>query len=711
MNRIPVFRNDIRIKIVPPDLCFFFYETGYEVLESHLICLIAPLINGKNSVSTIARKLKAELTSFDLECLLLLLEDEGFFEESMDESVQGFDLFSEVLGITAKIFENEIKRSRINLVTFGHVSPEPFRSTIQNLGIKITEKAEFTVVLTDSYLRHELMAFNEKAIRKKMRWMLIKPTGTVFWSGPAFAYQHPPCWECTARRLTENLRAQTFPNGLERNLKQKLLQVSAAFDLAAIHILKNLKSQDSETSTIQTLDLKTMKLETHLITRSDQCSFCSKKKSLRSPKITLKSQRPGTNHRSASAEQTFEKYKHLISPLTGIVHEITFAESNTAFYSATAKHAFVIPPEKEYPLVLRLKRTSMGKGLTPQSSATGALCEALERHSGIFRGNENRIKASFNELNGAAIHPYTFLNFSDSQYKNREELNQSNSQNDWIPAPFNETRKIEWTPVWSLTQNTMKYVPTAYCYYGYFLPPKQRFCRADSNGNASGNTLEEAILYAILELVERDAVALWWYNRIQRSSIDLESFRLPFVSALQEEYRKLGRSIRVFDVTSDFDIPVFAAVSSMNVHSQFIFGFAADYDPQAAVTRALMEMNQFIDTPGRNFEETLNTLKFLLPEPKVSEKHFEDFPGRRRIDYSKEIMRFVKLAEKWNMETLILNQTRPDIALPVVKVIVPGMRQFWARFAKGRLFDIPAQLGWLKTPLRQHELNPHRIMN
>jgi len=41
------------------------------------------------------------------------------------------------------------------------------------------------------------------------------------------------------------------------------------------------------------------------------------------------------------------------------------------------------------------------------------------------------------------------------------------------------------------------------------------------------------------------------------------------------------------------------------------------------------------------------------------------------------------------MEFLVLDQTRPDIALPVVKVIVPGLRHFWPRFGPGRLYEIP----------------------
>ena len=58
------------------------------------------------------------------------------------------------------------------------------------------------------------------------------------------------------------------------------------------------------------------------------------------------------------------------------------------------------------------------------------------------------------------------------------------------------------------------------------------------------------------------------------------------------------------------------------------------------------------------------------------------------------------------MELLVLNQTRADVKMPVVKVIVPGLRHFWARFAPGRLYDVPVKMGWLKRPLREDELNP-----
>lgn len=50
--------------------------------------------------------------------------------------------------------------------------------------------------------------------------------------------------------------------------------------------------------------------------------------------------------------------------------------------------------------------------------------------------------------------------------------------------------------------------------------------------------------------------------------------------------------------------------------------------------------------------------------------------------------------------------TRPDVGLPVVKVVVPGLRHFWPRLAPGRLYDAPVALGWRESALKEDELNP-----
>ena len=66
----------------------------------------------------------------------------------------------------------------------------------------------------------------------------------------------------------------------------------------------------------------------------------------------------------------------------------------------------------------------------------------------------------------------------------------------------------------------------------------------------------------------------------------------------------------------------------------------------------------------------------------------------------------VKAARSRGLETLVLDQTRPDVGLAVAKVFVPGLRHFWPRFAEGRLYDMPVKLGWSARVLEESELNP-----
>jgi ribosomal protein S12 methylthiotransferase accessory factor len=76
------------------------------------------------------------------------------------------------------------------------------------------------------------------------------------------------------------------------------------------------------------------------------------------------------------------------------------------------------------------------------------------------------------------------MDFSEKQYQHREEWNAKNQG--WfqkVPEPFDETRIIDWTPVWSLTAQDFKYLPTGYCYYGYS-QSEPLDCWADSNGCA-----------------------------------------------------------------------------------------------------------------------------------------------------------------------------------------------------------------------------------
>jgi ribosomal protein S12 methylthiotransferase accessory factor len=63
-------------------------------------------------------------------------------------------------------------------------------------------------------------------------------------------------------------------------------------------------------------------------------------------------------------------------------------------------------------------------------------------------------------------------------------------------------------------------------------------------------------------------------------------------------------------------------------------------------------------------------------------------------------------AGRAGLDVLVLDQTQPDINMPVVKVVVPGLRHFWPRFALGRLFDVPVALGRQAERTAYGNLNP-----
>ncbi|TEB13159.1 hypothetical protein Pmgp_00455 [Pelotomaculum propionicicum] len=105
-------------------------------------------------------------------------------------------------------------------------------------------------------------------------------------------------------------------------------------------------------------------------------------------------------------------------------------------------------------------------------------------------------------------------------------------------------------------------------------------------------------------------------------------------------------------------------------------------------------------------EATLASQPYLAPGPAQPPRRLTDYPQRHSGDFLQDIAYCRQIIEARGMEMLVLDQTRADVGMPVVKVVVPGLRHFWARFAPGRLYDVPVRMGWLKEPLQEEDLNP-----
>jgi oxazoline/thiazoline synthase len=415
-------------------------------------------------------------------------------------------------------------------------------------------------------------------------------------------------------------------------------------------------------------------------------------------------------HRSRLPEDTLREYAHLIGR-SAIIEEVerTHRDPFSLLQVHVARLRTALGKGRGMTKVLRSE--CVGRGMTEAQARASALGEAVERYSGIFRGDEFRIKASYQELSDNAIHPNACMNFSPNQYRDRDKWNRKEAEYNWVPEPFDEEREIEWTPVWSLTEQRFKYVATAFCYFGYPHSAEHDFCRPDSNGNAAGNNLEEAILHGFLELVERDSVALWWYNQARRPQVRLASFGDAYFQAIVELYRILGNQIHVFDISTDFSIPAFAATSSgKELNGDWLLGFGAHLEARIGIARAITEMNQSLVRPApgqipRFYMGELLDNSFLEPCSSLAPKIRKDYSQLDSHDLREDLTTCVELARERGLEILVLDQTRADTGMPVVKVIVPGMRSWWARFAPGRLYQVPVEMGWQTVPLAEEQLN------
>jgi oxazoline/thiazoline synthase len=269
-------------------------------------------------------------------------------------------------------------------------------------------------------------------------------------------------------------------------------------------------------------------------------------------------------------------------------------------------------------------------------------------------------------------------------------------------------------------------LPSAAVYLG-FVGEGRRFYRGDSNGLASGNCLEEAILQGFLELAERDSVALWWYNRARRPGVELDSFHDPLIRDAASVYSGLGRSLWSLDLTSDLEIPAFVALSARNgcEAEDIIFGFGAHLDPEIAMLRALAELHQMLPTVQRTPQERrcqllpdfpdairwwesarLEDHPYLLPTRNRPHRRRSDFPPDDSRDLMGAVQRCIDRARSGGCDVLVHDLTRADVGFPVARVFVPGLRHFWRRLGPGRLYEVPLRLGWIDSVPLEDDMNP-----
>jgi YcaO-like protein with predicted kinase domain len=281
-----------------------------------------------------------------------------------------------------------------------------------------------------------------------------------------------------------------------------------------------------------------------------------------------------------------------------------------------------------------------------------------------------------------------------------EELSRTQPVVDVLALPrvedgcFGPALRLLWIEGRDLLSNRTLWLPYEMVHVDFTLPlPSGSGCfPASSNGLASGNHLLEAIVHGICEVIERDATTLWHRLDMPARASTRMDLRTVEDEACREVVGRLeqaGFAVAAFETTTDVGVPAFCCAILDEGRPQAHGGIGAGCHPARAIAllRALCEAVQvrmtYIsgsrdDLEAKEYQratmaQRLRGLRALMRTGDGGRAFAEvpdrDFPSLADdLDWLLE-----RLSAVGVREVAIVDLTRPEMGLPVVRVVIPGL--------------------------------------
>ena len=314
-----------------------------------------------------------------------------------------------------------------------------------------------------------------------------------------------------------------------------------------------------------------------------------------------------------------------------------------------------------------------GKGVSPIQAKVSITMEAIERYCSEFRkeyldklvkGSYRDLKSKFNVLDPRDL---ILSQFSD----------------------YDHNKEITWAWGCDLAGEEDILVPACAVYHPYH-EDGALLTKTHTNGIAAGNTMEEAVIHGLAEVIERDAWSIAQYTQHFHDAIFIEDDQEnEFIIGIFKKFEKAGIEIVAKDITTDVGMPVVAAFSRDLLHQTMapIDGFGAHLDPKVATVRALLEIATtralFIQKYG--IEGMCETAPLYLRHGEEEDPRFYAYHQKGikelEVGYSTDIYEDIqnmisKLRARGLNRVIAVNLTRSDVDIPTVRMIVPGMETY-----------------------------------
>jgi putative methanogenesis marker protein 1 len=313
-----------------------------------------------------------------------------------------------------------------------------------------------------------------------------------------------------------------------------------------------------------------------------------------------------------------------------------------------------------------------GKGITEVQAKASAAMEAVERYSAEERDSDEIIYGTLAQANDVGL--------------------TADPKDQILPLRtlgLYETAEIAWVEAFEMFRGSPVWVPACAVFHPYFPNDDLQLFRYHTNGIASGNTMEEAILHALFELIERDAWSM--AEERGRAVADLVVERDSVPGKLLEMFESKGVQIHLKDLTHDIGIPTIGAAADDTVAKDpelLTIGVGTHLDPEIACIRAITEVAQSRTTHkhgvkgnarliqvsrdmGYDRVKAANPVWFKEVNEKTALKDMPDLSTPYVLDDIEVVLG--RLMETGFDMVIAADLTRPELNIPVVRMIVPGL--------------------------------------
>ena len=254
--------------------------------------------------------------------------------------------------------------------------------------------------------------------------------------------------------------------------------------------------------------------------------------------------------------------------------------------------------------------TWSGQASSYARSRTAAMLESLERLVGARQHTGATVLAAQADLAASGREhrvPGDFGDYGPAAYRD-------------IMVPFSPHDPHEWVASESLRDGRAVLVPRDLAFFGQSLSTS-RWAMVCSSGVATGSTREEAIVFGLMELIERDAFVNSWYARVPGRRIDVES--VPGLRPLLTRASLLGHRIELLSLPSETGLPIMVAVARAT--SAAAVGAAAHPEPARAARGAVEEAWTYLPERTRAVEADRARCLELRRDPSLV-REIDDHP-------------------------------------------------------------------------------------